>query len=251
MGGRAHTIKENAEALVVASEEIGLEVNAYKTKYMIMSQDQNVGQSRSMKTDISSFEKVEEFKYWGTALTNQNSIQEEIKSRLKSGNVCHHSVRNLLSSSLLSKNLITKIYRNIILPDVLYECETWSLTLREEHRLRVFEKRVLRRIFGHKMDEVTKEWRKLHNEELNVLYFLLNIVWVIKSRGMRWAGHVARIGEERVVYRVLVGKPGGKRPLGRPSHRWGDNIKMDLQEVRFGGMDWIELAQDRKRWRHL
>jgi len=248
LGGIAYTIKENTEALVVASEEIGLEVNAYKTKYMVMSHDQNVGQSHSMKTDISSFEKVEEFKYWGTALTNQNSIQEEIKSRLKSGNACHHSVPNLLSSSLLSKNLLIKIYRTTIVPAVLYGCETWSLTLREEHRLRVFEKRVLRRIFGPKKDEVTRECRKLYNEELNVLYSLSNIVRMIKSRGMRWAGHVARMGEGRVVYRVLVGKPGGKRPLGRPRHRWRDNITMDLQEVRFGGIDWIKLAQDTNRW---
>ena len=105
---------------------------------------------------------VEEFKYLGTNLTNQNSIQEEIKSRLKSGNACYHSVQNLLSSNLLSKNLKNKVYTTIILPVVLYGCETWSLTLREERRLRVFENRVLRRVFGHKRDEVTREWRKLH-----------------------------------------------------------------------------------------
>jgi len=118
-----------------------------------------------MKTDNSSFARVEEFKYLETTLTNQNSIQEEIKSRLKSGNSCYHSVQNLLSSSLLFKNLKIKIYRTIILPVVLYGCETWSLTLREEHRLRVFENRVLMRIFGPKRDEVTEDWRKLHNEE--------------------------------------------------------------------------------------
>ena len=110
----------------------------------------------------------------GTILTNQNSIQEEIKSRLKSGNACYNSVKNLLSSSLLSKNL--KKYRNIILPVVLYRCEIWSLTLREERRLRVFENRVLRRIFGPKRNEVTGNWRKLHNEELNDLYCSPNIV---------------------------------------------------------------------------
>jgi len=159
-------------------------------------------------------------------------------------------VQNLLSSSLLSKNLKIKIYRTIILNVVFYGCETWSLTLREELKLRVFENRVLRRIFGPKGDEVTGDWRKLHNEELNALYSSPNIVWVIKSRKMRWAGHVARMGEERDVYRFLVGKPDGKRPLGRPRCRWEDNVKMDFQEVGCGGMDCIELAQDRDRW-HL
>jgi len=145
--------------------------------------------------------------------------------------------------------LKTKIYRTIILSLVLYGCETWSLTLREERRLRVFGNRVFRRISGLKRDEVKGEWRKLHNEELNELYCLPNIVRVIKSRRMRWAGHVARMGEGRDVYRILVGKPEVKRPLGRPRHRWEDSIKMDLQLVGCGYMDWIELAQDMEKGR--
>jgi hypothetical protein len=120
--------------------------------------------------------------------------------------------------------------------------------LREERRLRVCENRKLGRLFGPKRDEVTGEWRKLHNEELNDLYCSPNIVRVIKSRIMKWAGQVARLGEGRGVYRVLVGKPEGKRPRGRPRRRWEENIKMDLQEDGFGGMDWMELAQDRDRW---
>jgi hypothetical protein len=110
---------------------------------------------------------------------------------------------------------------------------------------------LLRRIFGPKRDEVTGEWRKLHNEELHDMYSSPTILRVIKSRIMRWARHVARMGEGIAVYRVLVGKPEGKRPLGRPRRRWEDNIKADLQEVGCGGMDWIELAQDRDRWRAL
>jgi len=118
--------------------------------------------------------------------------------------------------------------------------------LQEERKLRVFENMVLRRIFGPRRDEITEEWRRLHNEELNDLYSSPNIVQVIKSRRMRWAGHVARMGEEKGVYRVLVGKP-----EGRPRRRWVDNIRMDLQEVGYGYMDWIGLAQDRDSWRTL
>jgi len=134
---------------------------------------------------------------------------------------------------------------------VLYGCETWSLILREERKLRVFENKVLRRLFRPRRDEVTGECGRLHNEELNDLYSSSNNVRVIKSRRMRWAGHVARMGEERGVYRVLVRKPEGKRSMRRPRRRLVDNIRMDLQEMGCGYMDWIGLAQDRDRWRTL
>jgi len=127
------------------------------------------------------------------------------------------------------------MYRIKIVPIVLYGCETWSVIMGEECSLRVFENRVLRRIFGVKKDEVTGELRRLRNERLNVLYCSPNIIQVIKSRRMRWAVHIAHMAERRGVYGVLVGKPEGERPLGRPRHRWEDNIKMDLQEVGLGG----------------
>jgi hypothetical protein len=151
-----------------------------------------------------------------------------------------------LSSRLLSKNLKIKIYRIIILPVDLYGCETLSLTLREERRLRVFEYRMLRRLFGLKRDEVTGKWRKSHNEELNGLHSLPNIVRVVRSRRKRCAWHMARMGEERGVQRMLVGNPEGKRPLGRPRRRWED-----VEEVGMGRGDWMDLAQDRDRWRAL
>jgi hypothetical protein len=161
----------------------------------------------------TSSERVEEFKYWGATLTNRNSIHEEIKGRLKSGNACYYSVQNLLSSRLLSQNTKIRVYRTIIVPVVLYGCESWSLTLREEQRpwvfknrvLGVFENRVLRRIFGPKRDEATADWRKLHNEELNDLYSSPNIIRVIKSRIMRWVGHVARMGRDALHTGLLLG----------------------------------------------
>jgi hypothetical protein len=195
------------------------------------------------------FENVSQFKYLGTAVTIQNFIQEKIKRRLNSGNACYHSVQNFLSSRLLSKNVKIRICKIIILPVVLYESETWALALREEYRVRVFENRVLRKIFGPKRDEVTGELRKLHNEELRDLYSSPSIIRMIKSKRIRFAGHVARMGEKRNEYRLLVGKTEEKRPLERLTRRRMDNIKMDLGEVGWGDADWNGLAQDRDKWR--
>jgi hypothetical protein len=139
VGENVDAIKESTEALLDASKEVGLEVNPEKTKHMLMSRSQKRGQKHSIKTANRSFEDAAKFKYLGTTLTDQNCIHEEIKSRLNSGNACYRLIQSLLSSRLLSRNLQVKIYKTIILPVVLYGCETWSLTLREEHRLRVFE----------------------------------------------------------------------------------------------------------------
>jgi hypothetical protein len=144
-----------------------------------------------------------------------------------------------------------RIDKTIILPAVLYGCETWCLSVREEHKLRVFDNRGLGRIFEPKRDGETGGWRKLHNEELRNLYSSPSKIRIIKSRRMRWAGHLARMGEKRNVYRLLVGKPAGKRPLGRPRRRWIDSIKFDLLEIGLSVLDWIDLAQDRCRWRAL
>ncbi|KAJ4436759.1 hypothetical protein ANN_16891 [Periplaneta americana] len=242
LGENTQTIRENTEILLESSKAIGLEVNLEKTKYMIMSRDQNIVRNGHIKIGDLSFEEVEKFKYLGATVTNINDTREEIKRRINMGNACYYSVEKLLSSSLLSKNLKVIIYKTVILPVLLYGCETWTLTLREEHRLRVFENKVLRKIFGAKRDEVTGEWRRLRNAELHALYSSPDIIRNIKSRRLRWARHVARMGESRNAYRVLVGRREGKRPLGRPRRRWEDNIKFDLREVGYDDGDRINLA---------
>ncbi|KAJ4436815.1 hypothetical protein ANN_16947 [Periplaneta americana] len=147
LGENPQTITENTEILLEASKDIGLEVNPEKTKYMIMSRDQNIVRNGNIKIGNLSFEEMEKLKYLGATLTNINDTREEIKHRINMGNACYYSVEKLLSSSLLSKNLKVRIYKTVILP-VLYGCKTWTHTSREEHRLRVFENKVLRKIFG-------------------------------------------------------------------------------------------------------
>jgi hypothetical protein len=212
-------MQKNTEGLLHTGKEASLELNSEKTKYMLMSHEK-AGQNRDIKIANRSFECVAKFKYFGTTLTDQNCMQDEIKSRLNSGNACYHPVQSLLSSRLLSRNIRVKIYKTMILRLALCGCETWFLTLKEGHRVRVFENRVLRRIFGPRRDEVTGEWRKLHNADLHILYYSPNIIRQIKSRRMRWAGHVARMREEGNLYRVLM----GKRPLGKSRRRWEDGI---------------------------
>jgi hypothetical protein len=157
------------------------------------------------------------------------------------------SPKSLVLPSHIKKYLRIKIYKTVILPVVLYGCETLSLTSREEHRLGVFENRVFRRIFVPKREE-KGSWRKLNNNELHCLYFSSNIVRVIESKRIRWAGHTARMGEGRCLQGFGL-EDRRKRPLGRPRRRWEDNIKMDARELEIDGANSIRLACDTVQWR--
>jgi hypothetical protein len=216
---------------------------------MLLSCHQNAGQNLDIKTGNRCFENVAMFKYFGTTITNENPIQEEIKRRLNSLNAWYHSVQNFC---LLVCCLKTKIlHYTKILPAVLCGFETWSLTLKEEHTLREIEKMMLRRIFGPKKNEVTGSWGKLHNEELHNLHSSPSVIRMVKSRRMILAGHVARLGEKRNAYRILVGNPEGKKPLGRPRLRCVGNIKQDLREIKWDGVDCFDPAQNRNKWRSV
>jgi hypothetical protein len=170
VGENIDTVKKNTEAVLDSSKEVGLEVNQENIKCMLMSRSQNIRQKHSIKRANGSFADVAKFRYLGTTVTDQNCMHEEINNRLNSGNACYNLVQSLSSTCLLCRNVKFMIYKTIILPVVLYGCETWSLILMEVHRLRVFQNRVLRRIFGPRRDEVTGEWRKLHSGELHNLY---------------------------------------------------------------------------------
>jgi hypothetical protein len=197
-GENIDTIQKNTKALLGASKEDGLEVRPKKTKYMLVSYCQKAGQKHSIKTVNRSFECVAKFKYLGTTLTDQKCMHKEIKSRLNSGNASYHLVQSLLSSHLLYRNVKIKVYKTLILPVVFHGCVKLISHTKEEHRLRVFEKRVLRRISGPKRDKVIGEWRKLYNEKPHNSYSSPNIRQN-KSRRMRWVGRVEHMGEDRKV----------------------------------------------------
>ncbi|KAJ9580787.1 hypothetical protein L9F63_024039, partial [Diploptera punctata] len=188
-------LKANTHTLLSNTKKLGLGVNINKTKYMVTRRNSLNNGNGQLMTNEGNFEEVVEFKYLGTIITNKNEMHKEIKHRLNSGNACYYALQRLLM---------------------------------EERGLQVFENKVLRKIFGPKRDEQTGEWRRLHNNELHGLYRKPDTIKTVKSRRLRWAGHVARMGNERRAWNLLVGKPEGKRPVGRPRMRWENNINYDL-----------------------
>jgi hypothetical protein len=247
LGDNIDSVNKNTETLNDGSKEVGLQINVEKSEYILVFHHQNAGQNRDIKVANKSLENMSQVTYLVTTITSQNLIQEEAKRRLNSGNACYHSVQYLLSSRLLWRNVKIRIYTTIIFLVALYGCETWSLTLREGHRPSSFDNRVLKSTFGLERYEVRVQWKNVHNKEIHDLYSSPGIIRMMKSRRMRWAGHVAQMRNERKVNRLFVRKPEGKRPLGRPRYRKVDNIRMDFGEMGWGDVGWIGLAQDMNR----
>jgi hypothetical protein len=230
---------------------VGLHINTEKTQYMKVSRELgNVPITETITVGQYEFKKVEEFKYLGTIVTQKNECQIEIQQRIKMGNKCFYALGKLLSSKILSKEVKTQLYLTIIRPIIMYGSQCWTLRKTEKNRLHIFERKVLRIIYGPIYEQDIQGWRRRHNQELMEIFNRPSIVNEIKRSKLEWAGHVCR-KQDSMVQRVLQENPRSKRPLGRPRLRWEDRIKKDFLNARgvdYGDMDWKVAAEDREEW---
>ena len=231
------------------AERTGLEINIPKTKIMEVARVPSI--IGDQQFGGSALEAVPTFKYLGSTVTSSNLIDEEIRLRMAAGSRCSWALDATFKSRVLSRATKTQIYTTIIRPIVIYGCETWRLTKESERRLNVFERGILRRIWGPVWDEEDGEWRRRHNHELMTLSGVPQITNIIRSHRLRWAGHVSRMEDGRLAKEVMVGKPMGTRPLGRPRKRWIDNVKEDMTILGVNPDAWMQMAEDRAVWRQL
>jgi Reverse transcriptase (RNA-dependent DNA polymerase) len=231
------------------AREMGLRVNEEKTKYMVLSRNPRNRVRQNVYLADYNIENVKQFKYLGAIIKNDNSFSEELKARISSGNRSYFALAGLFRSKQLSWDVKIKIYKTIFRPVVTYGCETWTLTKKDETTLLVFERSMLRRIFGACVDTISVEWRRRTNRELEELYGPENILRLIKSLRIQWAGHVVRADQSRMIKTIYSDKMEGRRPPGRPRTRWKDNIDRDLNKI--GIVDWERVALDRQTWRGI
>ncbi|KAL4088534.1 hypothetical protein QTP88_023628 [Uroleucon formosanum] len=249
-GNSVEKVKSSCRKLMKTAGKVGLQINDEKTEYILVNRREvNYRQGEIMEVDNHSFKRVSHFNYLGSILTNDNNIKVEIDTRLKKGNNCYYGLGKVLSAKAVSKNLKVQIYTTLIRPVVLYGSETWPLRKAEQMRLEVFERKILRRIFGPCKDDQTGEWRKRHNQELQNLFQRPDITKEISVRRLRWAGHAWR-KQGSIIRIVIENNPAGKRPLGRPRLRWEDCVIKDVGRIG-ANLQWREEAEDRNRWRSI
>ena len=242
-------LEELTTPFLELSKRVGLECNAQKTKVMLLSRRDraedniNIGQME--------VETTQTFKYLGSTVTNDNRMDKEIEERIGTGNRCAFALGKVLRSRNISRRTKIRVYNIIIRPTVLYGCETWTLTKERKRKLEVFENSILRRILGPVFNPETNQWERRHNIDLRQMTGQPYIQDVVVSRRLRWAGHCARMPDDRTPKIVMNGAMRGRRPVGRPRYRWSDNIKQDVQELAPNIDDWQAAAEDRPTWRGL
>lgn len=241
---RVDYLRENFLKIDEEAKKAGLEVNEAKTKYMFMSRNQTLSASH-LQMGGYNFEVVREFKYLGSLVTEKNETQVEVKERLKCGNKSYYSMQHLLKSRLISRKCKKRLYKTVVRPVVMYASETWVMTARDEEALNVWERKVLRRIYGPIRDE--DGWRVRTNQEIYQLYEDPSLVTEIKRGRLRWLGHVERMPESRAVRKTFRQRPEGRRLQGRPRKRWLEDVEEDLREL--GVRGWRRRALDREDWR--
>ena len=250
LGEDLDMIKKLGSNLINTAKKVGLTVNEEKTEYLVASRgNRNGGLEQYIKIEELKFKRVSQFKYLGSMITEDNDIKTEVSTRIQLANRGFYGLEKVLKLKALSKALKIKMYMTLLRPIVLYGSETWALRKTEESRLMIFERKVLRKIFGPIYDRQTREWRKLHNVELQGLFQRPNIVREITKRKLSWAGHAWR-KQGTLVKWVIEEEPNGKRPIGRPKLRWEDGVKKEVEKIE-PGVKWREVAEDRDRWQNL
>lgn len=229
------------------AKDVGLEVNVKKTEYMYITADKTRQRPADLQIDQRIFKGVKSFKYLGNLIDNQAQCSTSIKERIQTGFKAFYSNVNLLKNKLLNRTAKMQIYKTLIRPVVTYGSETWTLTVADKERLRRFERKVIRKIYGGVKEN--NEWRIRYNNEINDILENGDIVRFIKSRRIQWFGHLQRMEDSRMPKRILNAKVYNTRRRGRPKMRWIDNVTEDLRTMRVTG--WYSLVKDRQRWRQI
>ncbi|CAH2085918.1 unnamed protein product [Euphydryas editha] len=249
LGEHSNDVAVAAMILEEEAKKVGLMINYDKTEYFHMKRYRNTREARQdLHVGNTTYKGVTKFKYLGCTVTDTNTRDKEIQIRIQNTLRCSAALHKVLVSKLLSRNTKITIYKTIIHPILMYGCEAWTLTLREENRLLVTERKIYRKILGPTKRQ-DGSWRMKTNAEITNLVSEPNIIGVTKSHRLRWLGHVERMGEDRAVKRAYLGRPIGRRPVGRPRYRWKDMAEADLRQIKAN--NWREIAQDRAKWRNL